>query len=155
MSISTQLHQLTGVRTGRQVGRHDRRRPSPFVLIRAWGIPTARVLANSPNEISPRSELRTPRPRKRGYFVDSSYRRGDLVGELPAQLGQFGRRRRKQAAMTGEPQRGFEQLERYRFLACQPPLQHPLLTDPQAFVEKSLLVERFVGLPLCKPIGHH
>src|ERR1700758_4478674 len=79
--------------------------------------------------ISPRSWLRTGRPRKRGYVADSSYRRGNLVDELPAQLGQFGLRRPSQAAMTGEPQRGFEQLERYRFLTCQPPLQHPLLPD--------------------------
>ena len=57
--------------------------------------------------------------------------------------------------MTGEPQRRFEQLERYRFLTGQPPLQHPLLTNPQTFVEKPLLVEHFIDAPLGKPIGHN
>ena len=55
--------------------------PALFVLIRAWGIPTARVPANSPDGISPRSGLRTGQLCKRRDFVDSSYRRGDLVGE--------------------------------------------------------------------------
>src|SRR6185295_8525611 len=128
--------------------------PALFVLIRAWGSPTARVPANSPDGISPRSGLRTGQLCKRRDVVDSSYRRGDLVGELPAQLGQFGRRRVEQAAMTGEPQRRFEQFERYRFRTGQPPLQHPLLTDPQAFVEKPLLVEHFIDVPVGKPIGH-